>query len=158
MPGKPRTGHSQKPSSTLLGQCSLAMSLRATQVNVGLVLDAGALMAVDQRSRTVGAALEVARRDEQFIRTSAGAMAEVWRDGSKQVNLVRLLSGIDVVALDNLAGRRIGELLGTSRTPDVVGAHVALLVEPGDTLLTSDPTDLTRLLHVRRIKASVVQV
>jgi hypothetical protein len=85
-------------------------------------------------------------------------MAEVWRDGSKQVNLVRLLSGIDVVALDNLAGRRIGELLGTSRTPDVVDAHVALLVEPGDTLLTSDPTDLTRLLHVRRIKASVVQV
>jgi hypothetical protein len=87
------------------------MSLRAAQVNVGLVLDAGALMAVDQRSRTVGAALEVARRDEEFIRTSAGAMAEVWRDGSRQVNLGRLLSGIDVVALDNLAGRRIGELL-----------------------------------------------
>jgi hypothetical protein len=134
------------------------MSLRAAQVNVGLVLDAGALIAVDQRSRTVGAALEVARRDEQSIRTSAGAMAQVWRDGSRQVNLVRLLSGVDVVALDNLAGRRIGELLGASRTPDVVDAHVALLVEPGDTLLTSDPDDLIRLLHVRRVKASIVQV
>jgi hypothetical protein len=139
MPGKPRTGHSQKPSSTLLGQCSLVMSLRAAQVNVGLVLDAGALMAVDQRSRTVGAALEVARRDEQFIRTSAGAMAEVWWHWT----------------ISPAAG---SVSCCTSRTPDVVDAHVALLVEPGDTLLTSDPTDLTRLLHVRRIKASVVQV
>ncbi len=158
MPGKPRTGHSQKPSSTLLRPCSLAVGLRAAQVNVGLVLDAGALMAIDRRSRTVGAALEVARRDEQSIRTSAGAMAQVWRDGSRQVNLVRVLSGIDVVALDNLAGRRIGELLGASRTPDVVDAHAALLVEPGDTLLTSDPADLTRLLQIRRVKASVVQI
>jgi hypothetical protein len=115
-------------------------------------------MAIDQRSRTIGAALEVTRRDEQFIRTSAGAIAQVWRDGSRQVNLVRVLSGIEVVALDNVAGRRIGELLGASRTADVVDAHVALLVEPGDTLLTSDPGDLTRLLHARRVRASVVQV
>jgi hypothetical protein len=128
------------------------------QAEVALILDAGALLAVDRRNRMVGAVLEEARRDQLTISTSAAALAQVWRNGARQANLLPVLRGIAIASLDRLAAQRVGELLGTSRTRDVVDAHVALLVDPGDTILTSEAADLTRLLHTRQVRASVVQV
>lgn len=40
---------------------------------------------------------------------------------------------------------RVGELLGITRTRNVVDAHVALLAHSEDTPLTSDPGDLDAL-------------
>lgn len=54
--------------------------------------------------------------------------------------------------------RSIGELLAKSGTSDVVDAHVALLVETGDRLLTSDTDDLERLLDASGVSALVVAV
>jgi hypothetical protein len=102
--------------------------------------------------------LEEARRDQLTISTSAAALAQVWRNGARQANLLPVLRGIAIASLDRLAAQRVGELLGTSRTRDVGDAHVALLVDPGDTILTSEAADLTRLLHTRHVRASVVQV
>lgn len=121
-------------------------------------LDTGALVAIDKRDRRVGAMLRVLQRDGVPVRTSAGALAQVWRDGARQANLARVLPGVRVIALDDPAAKKVGELLGQSRTDDVVDGHVALLVEAGGQVLTSDDGDLNTLLRARRIRATVLHV
>jgi hypothetical protein len=116
---------------------------------VTLVLDAGALIAIDRRDRSVGAMLRVAQQQHVAVRSSAGVVAQVWRDGARQANLARVLSGVDVAALDFSAAKRIGPLLGATGTSDAVDGHVAQLVEAGDVLLTSDSRDMRRLLGDR---------
>ena len=88
------------------------------------VLDAGALVAVDKRDRAVGAMLRVLQHDGVPVLTSAGAIAQVWRDGRRQANLARVLPGIHVAALDDVSAKRVGELLRQNRTDDLVDAHV----------------------------------
>lgn len=122
------------------------------------VLDAGALVAIDKRDRTVGAMLRVLQRDEVPVTTSGGVVAQVWRDGGRQANLARILSGVDVEAIDDLTGRRVGELLRQNRSDDLVDAHIALLVQPGDQVLTSDEQDIRALLRTRRVRAHIIRV
>jgi len=125
---------------------------------VTAVLDAGALTAIDRRDRTVGAMLRVLQRDGEPVRTSAGAIAQVWRAGRRQADLARALPGVEVAVLDELAAKKVGELLGSSGTSDLVDAHVALLVLPGGKVLTSDEPDFKALLRARRVKATVIDV
>ncbi len=99
--------------------------------------------------------LRVAHQEHVAVRSSAGAVAQAWRDGARQANLARVLSGVDVAALDLVAAKRIGPLLGTTATSDAVDGHLAQLVEPGDQLLTSDPQDMRRLLGDRVGTATV---
>lgn len=122
------------------------------------VLDAGALVAIDKRDRTVGAMLRVLQRDEVPVTTSGGVVAQVWRDGGRQANLARILSGVDVEAIDDLTGRRVGELLRQNQSDDLVDAHIALLVQPGDQVLTSDEPDIRALLRTRRVRAHIIRV
>lgn len=122
------------------------------------VLDAGALVAVDKRDRMVGAMLRVLHRDGVPVITSGGVVAQVWREGSRQANLARILSGVDVDALDDLTARRVGELLRQNRSDDLVDAHVALLVQPNDQVLTSDEPDIKALLRTRKVRARIVPV
>ncbi|MGI8623272.1 MAG: hypothetical protein ACR2NB_07235 [Solirubrobacteraceae bacterium] len=125
--------------------------------DVALVLDAGGLIGVDRRDRQVGALLRVAQRERIPVRSSSAAVAQVWRSGSRQANLARVLAGTAIAALDPAASRRIGELLGHSGTVDVVDGHVALLVAPDDTVFTSDADDIGRLLEERGIHATLVK-
>lgn len=123
-----------------------------------VVLDAGALIAIDRRDRAVGAMLRVAQQQQVPVRSSAGAVAQVWRDGARQANLARVLSGVDVAPLDLAAAKRIGPLLGSTQSRDAVDGHIAQLVEPGDQLLTSDPQDMRRLLGTRAHHVTVLSV
>jgi hypothetical protein len=52
--------------------------------------------------------------------------------------------------------KRTGELLGLTKTEDIVDAHLALAIEDGDRVLTSDPDDLAHLLEARGVDAQVV--
>ncbi len=122
------------------------------------VLDSGALIAIDRRDRRVGAMLRVLVRAGVPERTSADVVAQVWRGGRQRVNLARVLPGVDVVGLDDVAAKRVGELLGASATSDLVDAHVALLVQPSARVLTSDPDDLKALLRTRGVKARLIRV
>ena len=122
------------------------------------VLDAGALVAVDKRDRVVGAMLRVLHRDGVPVVTSGGVVAQVWRDGSRQANLARILSGVVVDPLDEVVARRVGELLRQNRSDDLVDAHVALLVQPDDQVITSDEPDLKALLRTRNVRARIVRV
>jgi hypothetical protein len=125
---------------------------------VALVLDAGALVAIDRNDFVVRRQVEEASRRPVEVVTSAAVVAQVWRNGSRQALLARLLRGFDIRPLGPATGRRIGELLAVSRTDDVVDAHIALLVRDGDVVLTSDPSDIGRLLGSLGMAASVIKV
>lgn len=78
----------------------------------------------------------------------AGVVAQVWRGSPRQHALVRLLStdAVRVHALTEAVSLRVGLLLASSHTFDVVDAHVALLGRSlAARVVTSDPDDLARL-------------
>ncbi len=122
-----------------------------------LILDAGALVAVERADRSMVARLRVAAEHGLDLRTNAMVVAQVWRDGrGRQAGLARLLRAVDVRAVDEPAGRAAGVLLAAAGTSDPINATVALLAEPGDRILTGDPVDLTRLAVAAANRAVVV--
>jgi len=122
-----------------------------------LILDAGALLAVDRGDRPVIARLRVAQRSGLDLRSNAMVVAQVWRDGrGRQVSLARLLRAVDVRSVSAGDGRAAGALLGDAGMSDAVDATVVLLAEPGDRIMTSDPADITRLADAARIRAIII--
>jgi hypothetical protein len=122
-----------------------------------LVLDAGALVAVDRGDRPMMARLAVAQQHGLELRSNAMVVAQVWRDRQgRQASLARLLRAVDVRAISHEDGRQAGVLLGQAGTTDPVDATVVLLARPGDRILTSDPDDLTRLASAAGNSAVIV--
>jgi hypothetical protein len=122
-----------------------------------LVLDAGALVAVDRNDRAMIARLRVAQQRGMDLRTNSMVVAQVWRDRrGRQADLARALQAVEVRSIGPEHGRRAGALLGVTGTSDVVDATVVLLAEPGDRILTSDPDDLTLLAETAANRAVIV--
>ena len=122
-----------------------------------VILDAGALLAVDRDDRAMIARLKVAERSGMELRSNAMVVAQVWRDRrGRQVSLARLLQAVDVRAVNPIDGRDAGALLADAGTADAIDATVVLLAAPGDRILTSDPGDLTRLAEAARNRAVIV--
>jgi hypothetical protein len=122
-----------------------------------LVLDAGALLAVDRNDRAMIARLRVAERSGLELRSNAMVVAQVWRDRrGRQVSLARLLQAVDVRSVSHSDGRDAGVLLAETGTADPIDATVVLLAAPGDRILTSDPADLNRLAAAARNRAAVI--
>lgn len=69
-----------------------------------------------------------------------------------------MLGGVEIVALDDRNARRVGQLLGANDSADVVDAHVAMLVNASDVVLTSDPDDIAALLASRGVTATIESV
>ncbi|MGH8909551.1 MAG: hypothetical protein ACRD0K_24425 [Egibacteraceae bacterium] len=111
-----------------------------------LVLDAGALVAMERGDRDMIALLKRERSAGRAPITHGGVVGQVWRGGTgRQANLARLLAGVKVTGLDDSLGRRAGRLLGVIGGCDVIDAAVVLLAHDGDEILTSDPNDLRPL-------------
>jgi len=126
---------------------------------VSLVLDAGALVAIERSDRSVVALLKRELLAGRAPLTHGGVVGQVWRGGGgRQANLARLLRGVEVRALDGGLGRRAGELLGLAGEVDVIDAAVALLAVDGDVILTSDPGDLAALVAAAGTHADIVPV
>jgi hypothetical protein len=111
-----------------------------------LVFDAGALTALDRGDRVVGALLAVAAQQGTEAITSSACVAQAWRAPARQARLTRALAGFLEWPLDPAQARRCGLLLARAGTSDIADAAVALLARDGDTVLTSDPQDIQRLL------------
>jgi hypothetical protein len=114
----------------------------------GLTLDAGALIAFDRNDRAIVAIVARAREHNLRLAVPAGAVGQVWRDGSRQARLARLLGSdvVDIEALDDIRARAAGQLCGVTGTRDVIDASVVLCARArGHGVLTSDPDDLRRL-------------
>ncbi len=111
-----------------------------------LILDSGALVAVDRDDRAMMARLRASQQHGLELRSNAMVVAQVWRDRhGRQVNLARLLSAVDVRPVTQKDGRDAGVLQAAAGTADPIDATVVLLAGPGDRILTSDPGDLARL-------------
>jgi|SRR5215470_10422014 len=111
-----------------------------------LILDAGALMAVERGDRDVLALIKQERLAGRVPVTHGGIVGQVWRGGNhRQVPIARLLAGARIIPIDDDLGRSTGTLLAKAGTSDVLDAAVLVLAADGDDILTSDPDDLTRL-------------
>lgn len=110
-----------------------------------VVLDAGALISLERGDRMARAWVLLAERGDLSLVTSSGVIAQVWRGGSRQARLSKLLAS-ELVAerpLDRNASRRVGALAALQGTSDVVDGHVALLALDEDgVVLTSDDGDI----------------
>jgi hypothetical protein len=123
-----------------------------------IVLDAGALIAVDRADREVMAMLKAERRAGRLPTTHGGVVGQVWRGGARQARLARLLDAVEVVALDDALGRRAGALLGRCGSADVVDAALVLLAVDGDLIFTSDPGDLEALAGAAGTQLELIHV
>jgi hypothetical protein len=122
-----------------------------------VILDAGALVAVDRDDRAMVARLRAAQQHGLELRTNAMVVAQVWRDRhGRQVNLARLLQAVDVRAVSQRDGRDAGVLQGATGTSDAIDATVVLLASAGDRILASDPADIRRLAAAADSRAVVV--
>ena len=124
-----------------------------------IILDAGALIAVEGSDRELLAAIRDEVRGGCPPLTHGGVIGQVWRGGrDRQAVLAIVLAGVDVAPLDDRLGRRAGVLLGRTGTADVVDAALVLLASDGDEILTSDPDDLRVLAAAAGIHVELVPV
>jgi hypothetical protein len=124
-----------------------------------LILDAGALVAVERGDRDVVALIKRELTAGRAPVTHGGVVGQVWRGGSgRQAPLARLLPGLEIVGIDEDLGRRAGLLLGKARGSDVVDAALVVLAADGDSVLTSDVQDLRRLVEAADTHLDLVPV
>jgi predicted nucleic acid-binding protein len=113
-----------------------------------VVLDSGAWIAFERNDRKVRTLIELALAHGGDIHTPGGVVAQVWRDGSRQVRVARLLGSgfVHVQALDREEAQAVGAICGKSGTRDIVDASVALLARRhGAAVVTSEPEDVARI-------------
>ena len=129
-----------------------------------IVLDAGALIALDRGDRDIWSRLRTAFKNGDRVRAPAGVIGQAWRDPNRQVLLSRALKQCDEVPLDGSSARASARLCGYTDTADVIDASVAITVANSINrgaevvLLTSDGRDLQTLLSALNANARIVEV
>jgi hypothetical protein len=126
---------------------------------MGLILDAGALVAIERGDRATEVLVKAELVARRVPLTHGGIVGQVWRSGGgRQARLARFLAGVRIDALGDELGRRAGRLLAKTRTADVIDAALVLLATHGDWILTSDPGDLEPLADAAALDVEIVRV
>lgn len=113
---------------------------------MSLVLDSGALIALERNDRAMWRRLKAAWLADSVPVTHGGVIGQAWRGGGpRQALLSKALAGIDVRPLDDRLGRAAGALLGRAGGSDVIDAALVFLADDGDEIVTSDVDDLAPL-------------
>lgn len=128
-----------------------------------LVLDTGALIALDRGDERAWALLRAATRGAQVVQVPVGALAQAWRGGPRQARLAQALKKCDEIPLNGRTARQVGELCGKTRTDDVIDASVVVTAARAARrgavdVLTSDRADIVPLLAALNVSADVVDV
>lgn len=114
---------------------------------IGLVYDAGALIAADRDKPEFRKLHHRSVFSGKPRLIPAGALAQAWRSGARQAGLCLVLRSCEVVSLDAAAARGSGVLCGRAGTCDVVDASVVLLAaHHRAAVVTSDRGDIEKLL------------
>jgi hypothetical protein len=122
-----------------------------------LVLDSGALIALERGDRAMWRRLKSANLASEVPVSHGGVVGQAWRGrGARRALLAKALSGVDVRALDESLGKAAGELLAQSRKTDVIDAALVLLADDGDSIVTSDPDDLKALATASRRHVEII--
>ncbi len=106
-----------------------------TSTAPGIVLDAGALIALDRGDKRMIALLQRALTQGRALRISAGVVGQVWRNGLVQVNLARLLRSHEVVVIpldDQLARERRDPIAQATRPTCGIWIHRPRLLPSND--------------------------
>lgn len=122
--------------------------MRNGEVYQRYVLDAGALVGIDRRNPKITALVKTAVRHKSEMIVPSGVLAQVWRNGARQVLLSKALRDPVMVEahLNHDDAKRIGELLRVSGSSDVIDAHVAVLAGRLQApVITSDSGDIAKL-------------
>jgi hypothetical protein len=79
------------------------MGRTRTRIGAGVVLDTGALIALERGDKRMIALLHRALAQGQAFRVPAGVVGEAWRNGRVQVTLARFLRSeeVEIVPLDD---------------------------------------------------------
>ena len=111
-----------------------------------IVLDAGALIALDNNDRRMWTELKAAAEVADVV-VPLGALAQAWRGGGRQARLSRALVGTTRASFDDLA-HEAGVVCARSDRSDVIDASVALVAaRPASLVLyTSGKPDMEHLL------------
>lgn len=113
-----------------------------------IVLDAGALIAIEKGDRRVLALCSIAASDGRSIVVPAGVVGQVWRHGTRQTQIARIIGadGTTVDPLDLAVGRLAGAYCGRAGTNDVIDATVVIAARQHRAkIVSSDRDDLLRL-------------
>jgi hypothetical protein len=122
-----------------------------------LILDAGALIALERNDRLTWRRLEAALEARNPPICHGGIVGQVWRgDGMRQARLARALVAVEIRPLDVSLGRAAGQLLARAKRSDVIDAALVLLAEDGDRIITSDPKDLAPLARAADLDVELV--
>ena len=114
----------------------------------GIILDVGALIALDRNDRRVLVLLARALETGARVTVPATALAQAICQPERQARLARLTRQptTDVVPLDRVDATSVGRLLAASATADIVDALVVICARRAQQqVATSDPDDLRRL-------------
>ncbi len=114
----------------------------------GITLDAGALIGLDRNDRRIVALLARAAELGAPVVIPASVLAQAIRQPERQARLSRFVRqpGTSVVPLDRVDSVRVGRLLASTGTSDVVDAHVVVCAQRARTsVATSDVGDIASL-------------
>ena len=124
-----------------------------------LVLDSGALIALERNDRAMWRRLKAAYLAATVPTTHGGVVGQAWRGrGARQALLAKALAGIDVRPLDDPLGRAAGKLMALTAGSDVVDAALVLLADDGDHILTSDVPDIEVLAAAAGSDVELIRV
>ncbi len=124
-----------------------------------LVFDTGALVALERNDRAMWTRMKIATLDGHPPLTHGGVVGQVWRGGSgRQAVLAKAFDSTEVVALTEGLGRTAGVLLAIAGLDDVVDASIVAIARDGDQIITSDPSDIGRLVQAAGLRVDVVSV
>jgi len=111
-----------------------------------LVLDTGALLAIERYDRSIWAILAEARERGTETVVPTTVLAQAWRGGPRSAPVARLLDASVVDALDEQRSKEVGIRLGACGTSDVADGHVACVATAREAAVaTSDPDDIAAL-------------
>lgn len=123
---------------------------------MGVTYDTGALVAAERAERRMWARHRALLQARVVPVTPAPVLAQAWRGGGRQANLSRLLVGCQIEPLDDLGARAVGALATRASVTDIVDASVVEgALRRHDTVITSDPGDLTAIADATGRRLSV---
>ncbi len=112
----------------------------------GVTYDTGALIAAEKNDRAMWG-LHAGYMALEIVPTvPAPVLAEAWRGGSRQASLARFLEGCAIDDLTEQSAKRVGQLAGKAKHPDIVDvAVVEGALRRSDTVVTSNPTHIDKI-------------
>ena len=114
-----------------------------------MILDAGALIAVERQVAPMRALVDGATSTHTAMVIPGPVLAQVWRAGGRQALLARFLKlpFVEVDLLSRASWQAVGVLCGSAGTRDVVDGAVVICARErlARAVVTSDPDDLRKL-------------